>query len=161
MTLTTPDGRKAVSDTFGDIDRFIRADGTLSPKWEEQVIRRVTLPQPLLLAGTSVNVTRVTCHKLLVETFRDTLNEIDAAGKWDALVSYGGGFNFRPIRGGSSVSLHAWGIAWDFDPANNGLGTKGKMDPTIVEIFEGNGFFWGGRFKTRKDPMHFQFAKNV
>jgi hypothetical protein len=161
MALTTPNGRNEVIATFGDISRFIRSDGTLSPKWEQNNIRRVNLPRPLLLAGTQTNVTRVTCHKLLVDTFKATLNEIDGAGKWDALISYGGGFNFRPIRGGSSVSLHAWGIAWDFDPDNNGLGTKGTIDREIVSIFEANGFFWGGNFKSRKDPMHFQFAINT
>jgi hypothetical protein len=158
MALTTPNGRDEVIETFGNIQRFIRSDGTLSPAWEAQSIVRVTLPKPLLLAGTSTKVTRVTCHKLLADTFKDVLRTIDAEGKWSALVSYGGGFNFRPIRGGHSVSLHAWGIAWDFDPEHNALGTKGTMDSQIVDIFERHGFFWGGKFKGRKDPMHFQFA---
>jgi hypothetical protein len=159
--LTTPNGEAEVIATFGDLKKFIRSDGTLSPKWEEQKIRRITLPKPLPLSGEDIKVTRVTCHVLLVDTFRETLRAIDDAGKWPLLVSYGGGFNFRTKRGGGSVSLHAWGIAWDFDPENNALGTKGTMDAGIVEIFESRGFFWGGRFKGRKDPMHFQFARGV
>ncbi len=159
--LQTPDGRSAVISTFGDISRFIRVDGTLSPTWETQKIVRVNLPKPLPLAGTSLKVTRVTCHKLLAPLFSETLRAINDAGRWSKLVSYGGGFNFRPVRGGSNVSLHAWGIAWDFDPEHNGLGTKGTMDKRVIEIFERHGFFWGGRFKSRKDPMHFQFAINT
>lgn len=161
MALETPDGRAAVIATFGDINRFIRADGTLSPTWEKEKIVRVNLPRPLPLAGTNLKVTRVTCHKLLAPLFSETLKAINDAGKWSKLVSYGGGFNFRPIRGGSSVSLHAWGIAWDFDPENNGLGKAGTMDKRVVEIFERHGFFWGGKFRSRKDPMHFQFAINT
>ena len=153
-----PNGRQAVIDTFGDITKFIRSDGTLSPKWEETKIRRVTLPRPLIFSGTTTEVTRVTCHDLLTETLRAALRAIDEAGKWPALHTYGGGFNFRPKRGSSEISLHAWGIAWDFDPEHNKLGTAGTMDATIADIFATNGFFWGGKFKGRKDPMHFQYA---
>jgi hypothetical protein len=153
-----PEGRAAVIATFGDIAKFIRSDGTISPKWEEAVIRRVTLPRPLIFSGTTIEVTRVTCHDLLTGTLSATLRAIDDAGKWPALHSYGGGFNFRPKRGSGEISLHAWGIAWDFDPEHNPLGKAGTMDPTIVEIFAANGFFWGGKFKGRKDPMHFQYA---
>jgi D-alanyl-D-alanine carboxypeptidase len=161
MALTTPDGRAEVIKTFGDITSFIRQDGTLSPRWEEEKIVRVTLPRPLPLAGTKAKVTRVTCHKLLAPTFRETLKAIDGAGKWSKLVSYGGGFIFRPIRGAAGISLHAWGIAWDFDPDHNQLNTNGRMDRTVVRIFEDHGFFWGGKFQSRKDPMHFQFAVNT
>lgn len=153
-----PDGRAAVIATFGDISKFIKSDGTLSSKWEETMIKRVTLPRPLIFTGTTTEVTRVTCHDLLTDTLRRTLKAIDDAGKWSALHTYGGGFNFRPKRGSAEISLHAWGIAWDFDPEHNPLGSAGTMDATIVKIFGDNGFFWGGKFKGRKDPMHFQYA---
>jgi D-alanyl-D-alanine carboxypeptidase len=84
-----------------------------------------------------------------------------AALRISKLVSYGGGFIFRPVRGATGISLHAWGIAWDFDPDHNQLNTNGRMDRTIVRIFEDHGFFWGGKFQSRKDPMHFQFAINT
>jgi hypothetical protein len=161
MAPPVPNGRQAVIDTFGDITKFIRSDGTLSPKWEEAKIRRVTLPRPLSLSGTTTNVTRITCHDLITDALRTALRAIDEAGKWSALHSYGGGFNFRPKRGSGEISLHAWGIAWDFDPEHNPLGGKGNMDAEIVSIFDANGFFWGGKFKGRKDPMHFQYATGV
>jgi hypothetical protein len=34
---------------------------------------------------------------------------------------YGGGFNLRDKRGGTTMSTHAWGIAFDFDPDRNKL----------------------------------------
>jgi hypothetical protein len=88
---------------------------------------------------------------------RDASQAIDAAGKWSALVSYGGG-STSVLSAAAAISLHAWGIAWDFDPEHNPLGSKGSMDPAIIEIFEARGFLWGGHFKGRKDPMHFQYA---
>jgi hypothetical protein len=159
--ISTPEGRAAVIETFGDLRSYIRSDGTLSPRWEKDNIRRIVLPRPLTLSGENLTVTRVTCHILLTDTLRSTLQKIDDAGKWDALHSYGGGFIFRNKRTNAEISLHAWGIAWDFDPEHNRLGTPGSMDPTVVQIFEANGFFWGGLFHQTKDPMHFQFAKNV
>jgi len=157
-----PDGRAAVVNTFGDISRFIRSDGTLSVKWEDTMIRRVTLPQPLPLSGeTGTTVTRITCHKLLTDVLRDTLRAVDEAGLWASLHSYGGGFVFRPKRTVNELSLHSWGIAWDFDPEHNQQGTSGTIDPRIVAIFEEHGFFWGGRFRGTKDPMHFQYASGT
>src|SRR4051794_5978478 len=94
--VNTPNGLDEVIATFGDIRKFIRSDGTLKPAWEEQHIKREMLPETLPLSGTSTVVTRVTCHELLVDALRNTLRAIDDAGKWKLLVSYGGGFNFRP-----------------------------------------------------------------
>jgi hypothetical protein len=159
--LATPNGLAEVIAAFGDVNKFIRSDGTLSPKWEEQKIVRVMLPKPLPLSGTTISVKRITCHTLLAETLKETLRDIDNAGKWPLLHSYGGGFNFRPKRGSAQTSLHSWGIAWDFDPEHNPLGGPSAMDLSIVDIFDAHGFFWGGRFQKRKDPMHFQFAKGV
>jgi hypothetical protein len=157
-----PNGRAAVIATFGDITKYIRADGTLSPKWEQDVIRRVTLPRPLALSGASgTMVTRVTCHKLITDVLRAALQDIDTAGEWSALHSYGGGFVFRLKRTVGELSLHSWGIAWDFDPEHNQQGTAGTIDPAIVQIFENHGFFWGGNFQGTKDPMHFQYATNT
>src|SRR5882672_1020961 len=105
MTVPVPNGRAAVVSTFGDVSKYIRADGTLSPKWEQEMIRRVTLPRPLALSGSAgVTVTRVTCHKLLTDVLRETLQDIDSAGKWSAVVSYGGGFVFRLKRTVSELS---------------------------------------------------------
>jgi len=147
---------------FGDISKYIRADGTLSPKWEQDMIRRVSLPRSLPLSGDPlVDITRVTCHKLLTDTLRETLREVDAAGKWGALHSYGGGFVFRQKRTVAQLSLHSWGIAWDFDSEHNQQGTDGTMDAAIVQVFGNHGFVWGGNFQGTKDPMHFQYATGV
>jgi len=154
--IATPHGLAEIRGMFGDPWKFILTDGTLSPQWEAENIIRVPLPAPLPFEGTQV--TRVTCHTKLATIFPATLQKIFAAGLWPKLHSYGGGFQFRPMRGLSSLSLHTWGIAWDFDPEHNLLGTHGTMDTSIVNIFERDGFMWGGHFTGRKDPMHFQWA---
>jgi hypothetical protein len=76
---------------------------------------------------------------------------------------YGGGFNFRLKRGGSSLSTHAYGCAIDIDPERNGMGdTTPALPLWIVAEFESLGWVWGGRWKGKNcDGMHFQYAKNV
>lgn len=73
------------------------------------------------------------------------------------LTSWGGSFNFRPVRGGQALSMHAYGIAVDIDPAHNALNTEGRMPDAVVKMFERRGWYWGGRF-SRKDPMHFELT---
>jgi hypothetical protein len=159
--LKTPVGLAEVIRTFGDIHKYIKEDGTLDPSWEREKIVRIPLPAPLDFGGSTTKVTRITSHTLLANILSETLSEVHKAGLWRELSPYGGGFVFRPQRAGTAISMHAWGIAWDFDPPNNKMGTKGDMAAEVVRIFESKGFFWGGNFKRRTDPMHFQFAKGV
>jgi len=164
MTAPLPvsNGYKAVLQAYGNIHRYIRSDGTLSPRWEAEKITRVALPAPLpYAADRKLLVTRVTAHVLIAEEVRGIFREIHRLGLWDALETYGGGFVFRPIRGSvSSLSMHSFGIAYDFDVADNPLGStkEGTMHPAIIGIFRARGWLWGGDYKDRKDPMHFQRA---
>lgn len=72
---------------------------------------------------------------------------------------FGGSFNFRPIRGKTSLSTHAYGCALDLDPEANPLGAEtGKIPEWVVKAFKDEGWTWGGDFKSRKDLQHFQAA---
>lgn len=78
---------------------------------------------------------------------------------------FGGCFNIRNKRGGSSLSTHSWGIAVDIDPANNQLAwNKNKARLAKKEynnfwsIVETNGGYSLGRLKNY-DWMHFQFIE--
>lgn len=78
---------------------------------------------------------------------------------------FGGCYNLRQMRGGTSWSMHSWGIAVDLDPERNAL----KMShlearfarPEYLDfwkIVEDTGAVSLGR-KADYDWMHFQFAK--
>jgi hypothetical protein len=82
-----------------------------------------------------------------------TLDHLRALG----LDLFGGTFVFRPKHGSSGLSMHAYGIAIDIDPAHNAQYTKGRMPKWVVAIFKKWGFTWGGTWKKR-DDMHFQYA---
>jgi hypothetical protein len=72
---------------------------------------------------------------------------------------WGGAYNYRPIRGSSRLSCHAFGAAIDLAPDQNPMGhSKGHMPAGVVAAFKAGGAYWGGDFHSRLDPMHFQFA---
>jgi D-alanyl-D-alanine carboxypeptidase-like protein len=61
----------------------------------------------------------------------------------------------RAIRGETTKSNHAFGLAIDINALSNVLGTAGDMPVEVVEEWELEGGAWGGHF-SRPDPMHFE-----
>lgn len=177
-----PNGRAEVNAFYGNPSD---GSGHLSTAWATKNLTYITLPYVLLYEGKPV--TRIQAHRLAAPSFlaafmavwlhaRLAVKERDGYDKdsayYDAksaawldqygLRDYGGCFNFRPIRGAKSLSLHSYGIAIDFAVESNKLGQQSSTFPDwFVKCWEDQGFFWGMRFKGRKDPMHFQLAKNV
>lgn len=115
-----------------------------------------------------LKITRIAVHKkvapVLDTIFQEILAKVPAeTRKFAGLHHFGGAFNYRLMRGGSKLSMHAYGAAIDFDPVNNQLGdeTPRLADfPDIIAIFKKYGAVWGGDWKGRHcDGMHFQFAR--
>ena len=115
-------------------------------------------------------VARISCHKLVAPAFKRVFEATLAHYGIDAirrlrLDLYGGCLNVRKMRGGSSWSMHAWGIAFDIDPAHNALKTKAPAATLSAAAYEP---FWGfveadglvslGRARNY-DWMHFQAAR--
>lgn len=83
---------------------------------------------------------------------------------------YSGCFNYRKRKLGGSLSMHAYGIAVDFNDSENPLYSKTtSFSPESVDIMEKYGFLWGPRawgmpgydadeLGKYVDPMHFQLA---
>jgi hypothetical protein len=168
-TERPPDGR-AASYAFAGWDPkvHLQQDGRPAPFWEAVNIVRVLLPEPLdYLDGRQV--TRVSVNKRVAPNLQAALRSIYADGLWRFLSPYGGGYEFRRIGGSDKLSLHSLGLALDFDPAANPR--DGKPDESrfgasgegraVVRLFELHGWYWGGRFESRPDAMHFQFATGV
>lgn len=90
------------------------------------------------------------------DKYRD-IGEIHRLG----MHNFSGAYNFRPIRGSSRLSTHAFGAGIDFDGAKNPLSYDQRFKYPLAEvapIFKANGAYWGGDFKHRRDGMHFQWA---
>lgn len=128
------------------------------------------LPFPFPLAWDAAQrVTRFSCHKLLAAPFTSIFAEAakhygEERYRAMRLDQFGGCYNYRKMRNGSSLSIHAWGAAVDLDPASNGLNVKapaalfsGEEYVPFWNIVEAHGAHSLGREKDY-DWMHFQFA---
>lgn len=125
----------------------------------------IEFPYRMLYDGKAVSRTRV--HKKCAESLLRVLKAIagrfnDAPDIVDEATDYGGCFNFRPKRGGTSWSLHAWGAAIDLDADDNTFRDswpmKADMPLEIMEEFAKEGWIGGG-WAWGYDGMHFQATR--
>lgn len=115
-------------------------------------------------------VTRVTCHEKIHDGAKRVLGRaLDHYGPARiaglGLDLFGGCLNVRRMRGGSAWSMHAWGVAFDFDPERNQL-TWNKSRARFAQpeyerwwsLWEEEGFVSLGRARDF-DWMHVQAAR--
>jgi hypothetical protein len=99
---------------------------------------------------------RIYCNRDLILPMQAAFINLISRGYAEReLLTWDGCFNIRQMTGGTSMSLHSWGIAVDVNAFNNGYGTAGYMTKGFVECFTDAGFDWGGKWRT-PDPMHWQ-----
>jgi hypothetical protein len=133
-------------------------------------LTKLTLAYPMVLSwerGTVIH--SFTCHKLVKANFEAVFKDIlDTYGldqiKKLGLDLYGGCFNYRQMRGGTTLSRHSWGVAIDLDPERNLLKenhtTARFARPeykNMIDIFYKHGFKSLGREKDY-DWMHFEIG---
>jgi hypothetical protein len=93
-------------------------------------------------------------------------------------------FNDRPVAGGTSLSMHAYGLAIDLNPVQNpfleGATARRRVSPgggqmylvrgdirpgmaeTVIDVFADNGFLiWGGDWHDPVDYQHFQLPRDM
>jgi hypothetical protein len=156
--MRAPVGIVEIEALYGDPHGFLRDDGTPSPIWEMRMVK-VELPGAVPLGWKrSALVRTARVNHAIAEELERVFSALRTGGAWDHVETFDGGYCWRSKRGVGELSIHAYGGAVDFNAATNQLGTKGDMWPGVVEVFEGHGWDWGGRWR-RPDPMHFQFAK--
>lgn len=132
---------------------------------------KVDLAYPMVIAWNKRQIIqRFSCHEKLAQPLTDIFRHaLQHYGQADIerlqLNVFGGCFNFRKKRGGSTLSTHACGAAVDLNPEQNQLRwgadraqfARPEYEPfwNIVMAHGGTpaGYAWG------KDWMHFQFAR--
>lgn len=132
---------------------------------DERNLVSFDFPFPMFYEGKKLLKSR--CHYLVRDSLLRVLKSLEpllstTADGIEAATDYGGIYNFRPKRGGTSMSLHSWGIAIDLDADDNGFRdawpVKADMPFSIMEAFAREGWtaagaFWG------YDAMHFQATR--
>ena len=146
-------------------------NGELIPvnDWYTKNIRSVEVPQ---LVGVDIYGTpskgSVLFHRLAAPQLLGAFQEIEDRGLKARILTYGGSYNLRFIRGSTTtLSNHSFGVAFDINMEWGGLGKqpalvgqKGSVRD-LAPIFERWGFFWGGWYRSRLDGMHFECVKRL
>lgn len=155
--MRAPSGILEIVALYGDPGPWIRDDGTVSSIWESRMTK-VLLPASLPLGwDKTVRASTVRVNQAIAVEVDLVLRSLHEANLWDHMKTFDGAYCWRSQRGSTKLSMHAFGGAMDFNAETNALGTKGDMDPGVVNCFEAHGWTWGGRWG-RPDPMHFSFA---
>lgn len=150
-------------------------NGQASRQWESANLVLINLAYPIYFLGKPA---RMRVHKKTADAWIAWSEEVwKNAGKDKRVIrewgmdNYAGAYVYRPMRGGSALSMHAYGCAADFDAPRNGMHDKtphiGKYYNQIVAPYIKLGGVWGGDWngnrdsmdERRADGMHFQFAR--
>lgn len=138
--------------------------GTPGPEVERQLVN-VVPPFRMTYEGKPIKAIRF--HRKAAASLTAALREIwDHYGhdqkQIDALgiSKYAGAYNPRKVRGSATKwSNHAYGAAIDLNAQENGFGKgHGTMPQPVIDAFKRQGARWGGDYRGRTDPMHFEFC---
>lgn len=143
-------------------------NGQENPVWVKENLVLVKVPWKIFTSWDLKEMRGIRLHRKCAASFIRISEEIwRFADKSQKIIEHyglhlcGGGYNFRVMRGGSALSMHAFGAAIDFDPERNAFGDKSPRFaefPKVIEFFGREGWEWGGFWK-KKDGMHFQAAR--
>jgi D-alanyl-D-alanine carboxypeptidase len=142
------------ADAVGSFSYSVLGGGHIAPQqsWVASHISTETMPV----------IGPMTCNTLMFPQLRAALDEIVGRGLAGAIhpSQYGGCYVPRFIAGTTTLSNHAFGLAFDVNVPENQRGTVGQINRQVVQIFERWGFTWGGTWGYT-DPMHFEMNRLV
>jgi len=100
------------------------------------------------------------CHRLVAPIFQKVFRKIVEWDLHEEIWTFDGCWQIRWQKGAKKWSTHSWGVAIDLNAEWNPFGVKDRcqIPGGIVDIFEEYGFTWGGSWRRRPDPMHFQYV---
>jgi hypothetical protein len=136
--------------------------------WRETNTVLVPVPWQMRMGGTPVG--RIRIHKKCAASLARVLNFVwEQAGKSQSKIAelrydrFSGSYNFRPMRGGASLSMHSYAAAIDWDDADNQQRSQHHLftnDSLLIKAFKAEGWEWGGDWDVGSiDAMHVQAAR--
>lgn len=99
-------------------------------------------------------------HYQAVDSLDAILSEIAQKGWTSKVKQFDGSWVPRYVRGSqSSLSSHSYGTSIDLNARDNPRGSPPTTDQALLApIFEKHGWYWGDRFTSIRDPMHFEYV---
>ncbi len=124
--------------------------------------------------GSKLLVTKINSIDKKLAQIAKELSEYPELKKY--LENVGGSFNWRKIAGTDRLSTHSFGMTIDInvkysnywrwavedkmEDGKRAITYKNKIPLKIVQIFEQNGFIWGGKWY-HYDTMHFEYRPEL
>ena len=127
----------------------------------------VFLMPPDLLAHNPSLPKKVYANRDIHHALSAALYKCRDVGVLREIVTFDGCFNIRLMRGGTSSSLHSWGVAVDWNASRNLMGQSvarlldrglRPFSERFLQCWRDTGWHCGGDWNT-PDRMHFQLAK--
>jgi hypothetical protein len=136
--------------------------------WEARNMTLYNVPLPIEKRNPSMPQ-RIYCHRDFAPILHVWFTAMAETSLINEINTWDGCFNIRKKRGGSSLSLHSFGMAVDFNASHNPLGLtsqqcreKGLTPFSTMFIELARKYVdCGADWKTRPDGMHFQVKKLV
>ena len=135
--------------------------------WAKKNLTSVVIPQLKGVYGAPASG-KIWVNAAIRDQTKALFQAWEDAGLIDRVLSWGGSYNPRFIRGSrTTLSNHAHGTAIDLNVPWNGLGCrpalvgeKGSVRE-LVDLAWEHGWFWGGWYSKRKDGMHLEACRIV
>ncbi len=108
----------------------------------------IKLPKTYRTAG-GIPVRRIICHTSMKKPLALAFKCLRDNRDLDLIESIDGCYCYRNIRGTNRLSNHAHGRAID-------INAKSTIPQAVSDCFKQADFIWGGDWKFRPDPMHFE-----
>jgi|WetSurMetagenome_2_1015567.scaffolds.fasta_scaffold02911_21 hypothetical protein len=96
-----------------------------------------------------------TGHELLQLEFPSVIETLIARNLIGELKTFDGCFNIRKMTSGRSYSVHSWGLALDFNAADNSYGSDWSFSDEYYKAWADHGWECGSLWNT-PDGMHCQ-----
>jgi hypothetical protein len=148
---------------------FKKMYGNTKEEVEKKLVEITWCPKSI---GQKIKVTKVNG---VDKAFLKISEELDKMPEFKQyLTNIGGTFKWRNINGTNRLSMHSFGMTMDINITFSDywqwsctctnedakLNFKNRIPLKIVEIFEKNGFIWGGKW-VHFDTMHFEFRPEL
>lgn len=138
------------------------------PNWYGENVVAVKCPWPLFMGAAEVQ--SIAIHRKIAPSLTAALVATWAAcdQSLDTIQRlrydrYDGSYNLRVMRGGSSISMHGFAVAVDWDAADNPQHSQHHIftdTSPLVVAFKNEGWIWGGDWNPGSiDAMHVQAAR--
>lgn len=103
-------------------------------------------------AYTGNQVKYIYCNKKMEKPLLQALSCLSSNNWNHHLSTYHGCYVYRNIANTNRLSKHAYGLAIDINAYQ-------QQPPEVVTCFKQAGFDWGGDWKSKYDPMHFEYNR--